>query len=169
VTPELSRIHDVRRIGHLDLTVTASEVEREALAKRFALLAVERLKAELTLTREGETVGAAGRLTADVVQTCAVTGEPLATAIDEPLLLRFVPAAEDHRPDEEIELDAKDCDEIEFSNGNIDVGEAVAQSLGLAIDPYACGPEAEAARIRHGLLDEESAGPFAALAALKKG
>ena len=50
----------------------------------------------------------------------------------------------------------------------IDPGEAVAQSLALAIDPFAEGPGAEEARRRAGILSESAAGPFAALAALKK-
>ena len=49
-----------------------------------------------------------------------------------------------------------------------DLGEAVAQDLALAIDPYAVGPGAERARKEAGLLDEAAAGPFAALEALKK-
>jgi hypothetical protein len=44
----------------------------------------------------------------------------------------------------------------------------VAQSLALAIDPYAVGPNAEQARKDGGLLDPGAAGPFAALAALKR-
>ncbi len=49
-----------------------------------------------------------------------------------------------------------------------DLGEAVAQSLALAIDPYAVGPSAEQARKDAGLGDEAASGPFAALAGLKK-
>ena len=55
--------------------------------------------------------------------------------------------------------------ESRSSGTTIDLGEAVAQSVALAIDPFATGPQAEAARK---LLDEGSASPFAALAALKK-
>jgi hypothetical protein len=44
----------------------------------------------------------------------------------------------------------------------------MAQSLALAIDPYATGPEAERVRKEAGLLGEAASGPFAALAALKK-
>ena len=49
-----------------------------------------------------------------------------------------------------------------------DLGEAVAQSFGLAIDPYAAGPEADSVRREAGIVDEDApSGPFAALAALK--
>ena len=68
----------------------------------------------------------------------------------------------------EIELGADDLDEIEYSGTQFDLGEAVAQSLALAIDPFAVGPGAEEARQRAGIVGEEASGPFAALAALKK-
>ena len=71
--------------------------------------------------------------------------------------------------EEELELEATDLDEIPFDDHTFDLGEAVAQSLALAIDPYPVGPNAERVRKETGLLDEGAAGPFAALAALKKG
>ena len=86
--------------------------------------------------------------------------------IDEPLALRFVPAAEPE--EEELELAESDLDEIPFEGHVFDLGEAVAQSLALAIDPYATGPEAERVRKEAGLSDEAASGPFAALAALKE-
>jgi uncharacterized metal-binding protein YceD (DUF177 family) len=168
VTPEFSRPIEVRRLGDLHQTVTASPAERAALARRFGFQAVESLEGELHLVRQGETVFAEGRIAARIVQSCAVSGEPLPVTIDEPIALRFVPAAT-RRADEEIELAAEDCDQIEFSGGSVDLGEAVAQTLALAIDPYATGPDADAARAAHGLLDEERGGAFAALAALRKG
>lgn len=168
MTPEFSRLVEVRRLSEQRLTLTANREERAALARRFALVSIERLEADLSLTRHGETVAATGRLAAEIVQSCAVSGEPLTVVVEEPIELRFVPARHAHRPDEEIELDAEDCDEIEYTGSSVDVGEAVAQSLALAIDPYATGPQAEAARAAHGLLGQQAAGPFAALAALRK-
>ena len=148
--------------------LVASEAERAALAKRFALVSVDSLSAELVLSRKDRTVSAEGRLRAAIVQSCAVSGEDLPVTVDEPLAFRFVPEAEHTPGDEEVELDAEDCDEIGYSGSHVDLGEAVAQSLALAIDPYAVGPKAEEARRRAGLLSEGDSGPFAALAALKK-
>jgi uncharacterized metal-binding protein YceD (DUF177 family) len=167
VTPEFSRPIDIRQIGERQIELSASDGERAALARRFGLVAIARLEAQVTLRREAATVAASGRLQADITQSCAVSGEPLAVAVDEPIALRFVPAAAPGVPDEEIELAAEDCDEIEFDGAVIDLGEAVSQSLALAIDPYAVGPQAHAARAAHGLLGEAAVGPFAALAALK--
>ena len=88
-------------------------------------------------------------------------------SIDEPLALRFVPERE--VTEAEIELRESELDEIPFTGTAFDLVEAVAQSLALAIDPYIVGPNAEQVRKKAGLLDETAAGPFAALAALKKG
>ncbi|MGE3690389.1 MAG: DUF177 domain-containing protein, partial [Novosphingobium sp.] len=127
----------------------------------------DRLEADLELDREGSNVAAAGRLCADVVQSCAVSGEDLAVRIDEPVALRFVPAGSVQYTEEEVELDPDQCDEIEYEGSHFDLGEAVAQSLALAIDPFLTGPQAEETRRAAGLGDAAIDGPFAALAKLK--
>lgn len=159
-TPEFSRMLDVRQVSGRAVTLTATPEECAALARRFGILRIDRLEAEVSLDREGEVVTAEGTLAADIVQACAVSAEDLPSQVREGFSFRFVPASQDHQPDEEVELDAEDCDEIEYSGSTVDVGEAVAQSLALAIDPFATGPEAEAARA---LLKDEDASPFAVL------
>jgi hypothetical protein len=67
-----------------------------------------------------------------------------------------------------VELSEEELDDIPYTGPAFDLGEAVAQSLALAIDPYAAGPEADAVRKETGLTDKQASGPFAALAALKK-
>ena len=166
--PEFSRMVDCRQLRAQPVRIEADSEERARLALRFGLEAIERLAAEVTLEREGQAVIARGEFAAAIVQSCAVSGEPLPVTVAEPIALRFVPAAEAQRPDEEIELDSEDCDEIEYTGHSIDLGEAVAQSLALAIDPYLEGPDAERVRADAGLLDQDGAGPFAALGALKK-
>jgi uncharacterized metal-binding protein YceD (DUF177 family) len=164
-TPEFSRPIDRRQLKEKPVELAADEAERKALARRFGLVAIERLESKTALQVDGEAVTAEGRFEADIVQTCAVSGEDLPVAISEPLTLRFVPARE--IDEEEIELEEEELDEIPFSGPVFDLGEAVAQSLALAIDPYATGPEAERVRKEKGLADEEASGPFAALAVLK--
>jgi uncharacterized metal-binding protein YceD (DUF177 family) len=165
MTPEFSRPFDVRQLDHRAVQLVADEAERAALSKRFGIVRIDRLEAEVVLEREGEALNAKGTLSADIVQSCAVSAEDLDVAIREPLAFRFVPETGARRPDEEVELDADELDEIEFSGTTIDLGEAIAQSVALAIDPFLTGPQADEARR---LLREESASPFAALAALKK-
>ncbi|MFM7349410.1 MAG: YceD family protein [Erythrobacter sp.] len=169
--PELSRMVKARPLPAGPVVIEANAGERAALAARFGLGAVEALRAEIALEPRPRAIRATGRLTAQVMQPCAVSGEDFPVTIDEPVDLRFV--EENQRPaaqEEEIELEADDCDEIEFSGEMFDLGEAVAQTLGLAIDPYAEGPEADAARAAAGIVPEgEQLGPLAdLLAGLKK-
>ncbi|MBU7579803.1 MAG: DUF177 domain-containing protein [Porphyrobacter sp.] len=153
------------------VVIEATEAERTALAARFGLGAVEALRADIALEQRPRAIRATGRLVAAIQQPCAISGEDFPVTIDEAVDLRFV---EQHqRPatdDEEIELEADDCDEIEFSGDMFDLGEAVAQTLGLAIDPYAEGPGADAARLAAGIVQEgEQLGPLAdLLSGLKK-
>ena len=134
---------------------------------------MEALRAEVALEAKPRAIRATGRLVAAIMQPCAVSGEDFPVTIDEPIDLRFIeenprPLAEDAQV--ELELEADDCDEIEYAGDMFDLGEAVAQTLGLAIDPYAEGPGADAARRAAGIVPEgEQEGPLAALlAGLKK-
>lgn len=166
-TPEFSRIVELERLGDGVRRIEAAQEERAALARRFGLVSIARLQADLTLDPDGDAVNARGTMQADFVQSCAVSGDDLPVSLTEPLSLRFVRPAS-HAPDEEVELTADECDEIEYEGNRFDLGEAVSQSLGLAIDPFATGPHADEVRKGARLLDEQSSGPFAALAALKK-
>jgi uncharacterized metal-binding protein YceD (DUF177 family) len=153
------------------VVIEANAQERAALAARFGLGAVDSLRAEIALEQKPRAIRATGRLRAQIMQPCAISGEDFPVTIDEPVDLRFV--EEHQRPvteDEEIELEADDCDEIEFAGDMFDLGEAVAQTLGLAIDPYAEGPNADAARAAAGIVaEDEQLGPLAELlAGLKK-
>jgi uncharacterized metal-binding protein YceD (DUF177 family) len=161
--PEFSRMVDGGKLPAAPLAIAADQGEREALTKRFGLVAIDRLEAKVEFEPAGADVIARGRMQADIVQSCAVTGDDLQVTIDEELLIRFVPES---APDEEIELEAVDCDEVPFG-GRFDIGEAVAESLSLTIDPYATGPGADEARAKAGVLDETQAGPFGALKKLK--
>ena len=168
---ELTRMIKVRPLPGEPVVIDASADERAALAARFGLGAVESLRAEVALEQKPRAIRATGRLRAAIMQPCAISAEDFPVTIDEPLDLRFVednarPAAEG----DEIELEADDCDEIGYSGEMFDLGEAVAQTLGLAIDPYAEGPNADAARKAAGIVAEgEQDGPMAAmLAALRK-
>jgi len=163
---EFSRVFDRRHLSGKPEHLVATEAERQALARRFGLVSIGSLEATLTLTADGDTIAARGKLDAKIVQSCAVSGDDLPVSVAEKVDLRFVP--EQEIADEELELESDDLDEIPYAGHTFDVGEAVAQSLALAIDPYATGPRADRVRKEKGLLEPGAAGPFGALAALKK-
>lgn len=175
--PEFSRPVALESIGSEPRTidVAASADERQALARRFGLLAIDALESQARLTRSGETVRATGSVTAHVVQSCVVTGDPVAATLSEPFDLRFVlegdevpPGSDSADADEEgIELDESDCETLFYSGDAIDLGEAAAQTMALALDPFPRSADAQAALREAGVLSEEDASPFAALKALK--
>ena len=174
-TPELTRVVKARLLPADAVLVEADERERIALAKRFGIESIERLSARVELDQCQKGVRAEGSLSADLTQICAVSGDPFRVRIDEAITLRFIEAGTSSlTPSDEDEIDfeltADDCDEIEYGGDSFDLGEAVAQTLGLAIDPYAEGPKADAVRKKAGIVEEgQQDGPLAeALAALKK-
>lgn len=166
MTPEWSRPERLDAIGEevRTIAIEADAREREALARRFGLVGVERLAASFDIRREAAGVLAAGCVTGEVVQACSVTGEPLTTVVDEPVSLRFV---EPSAHGEEVELSGDALDTVEIEGGSIDLGEAAAETMALALDPFPRSPDAAAALKAAGVKGEGEAGPFGALAGLK--
>ena len=156
---QLDQIRDGDRID-----INANTGELAAIASRLRLLSLDRLDAHAVLSRDGERVKANGRLKASLSQACVATGEPVAEHVDEAFALSFVPAP---TADQELELDAEQLDTIFHDGASIDLGTAIADTLALAVDPYPRSAKADAALREAGVLSEQEAGPFAALAALK--
>lgn len=159
----LDHIRDGDRID-----LIADDLERESVVGRLALLSIDRLEAHAMLARDGQTVRATGRLKASLEQSCVATGDPVPAHIDEPFELLFVPEPKAGRADEEIELGEGDLDTVFHDGSAIDLGGAITDTLALALDPYPRSAGAEAALKEAGVLTEEEASPFAALAALKE-
>lgn len=167
--PEFSRPVRLDTLGPSprELTVEADGSERSALSRRFGLLAADQVSAEVALVRSGDEVQARGRLRAKVVQPCVASGQPVEALIDEPFQIVFRPPPEPSRPEEEVELGEAEMDVVFYQGSSIDVGEAVAETLALTLDPYPRAPDAEQALQAAGVKSEEEAGPFGALAALR--
>ena len=168
-TPEFSRPVRIDTLGTAPrkLAIEAEPAERDALARRFRLVALDRLAAEATLARNGDEVIARGRISAAVVQICVASGEPVPAEIDEPFDLVFRPDAAEVGTDEEVELGEAELDVIFYEGGAVDLGEAAAETLALALDPYPRAPQADTALKAAGVKSEEEAGPFGALAGLR--
>ena len=170
---EFSRLYRVDGLSDepFQVAIEAGPDECEALARRFGLVALGSLAADAALRRSGEAVSAAGRLRAKVTQSCIGSGEPVEADVADEFRVDFRPLPTDARPDEEVELGEGELDVVFYEGGAIDLGEAVAQTLLLALDPYPRSPAAEAALREAGVKSEEEAriesSPFAALAALK--
>ena len=167
--PEFSRTVRIDTLGPAprSISIGADEQERRALAQRFGLVGVDRLSAEASLTRNGEEVKVTGRLSAAVTQSCVATDAPVPEQIEEEFSILFRPEPQVAGAEEEIELTEGEMDVAFYDGAAIDVGEAVAETLSLSLDPYPRSPEAEAALKEAGVLSEEEAKPAGALAGLK--
>jgi uncharacterized metal-binding protein YceD (DUF177 family) len=159
--------------GSREREVSANAEEREALARRFGLRALDRLEAQLHVIPEAAGCRVTGTLTADLVQACVATGEDVPAHLDVPFTVRFMRGLDTgdvaEAAEDEIELSDEDCDLLPLENERIDLGETVAQTLALNLDPYPRIPNADATLRKMGVLSEEDAGPFAALKGLKLG
>ena len=168
--PEFSRPVEVEALGAegAAFEIEANPEERGALARRFGLLGLDRLRAEVTVAPVSRRLFRVnGRLEAEVVQSCVVTLEPVAGVVRESFSALFgeagpgaaalLPEAEEEVP-EPIEL------------GRIDIGEVAAQHLSLGLDPY---PRRPGAAVPDQYVadppgaEERGAGPFAGLAGLR--
>jgi len=141
--------------------------ERAALARRFGLVALDRLSAQVAISRKGSEVTLFGTLEATATQACVASGAPLAAAIEAPFEILFRPQPEAGSADEEVELGEAEMDVVFYDGTRIDIGEAVAETLALALDPYPRAPDAGEALKAAGVKSEEEAGPFGALAGLR--
>jgi uncharacterized metal-binding protein YceD (DUF177 family) len=160
------RVDQIRDGDRLELS--ADESERAAIAERLGLPSIKCLNAQVTLSRSGETIRADGRLAASLDQSCVVTGDPVAAHVDERFAIQFVAEPKDGGPDDEIELGEADCDTVFYDGAMIDLGEALADTLALSLDPYPRSAGADAALKEAGVMSEEEASPFAVLAKLRK-
>lgn len=167
IAPEFSRPQRLDAIGAGEhrVAISADDGERAALARRFGLIAIDRLDAQMVVRRDATGVLATGHLNGAVVQPCSVTGDPVPAEVAEDFAIRFLP--EGAVEGDEIELSDAECDTVFYSGGTIDLGEAAAETLALALDPFPRSAGADAALRAAGVLSEDQTGPFAALAKLK--
>jgi uncharacterized metal-binding protein YceD (DUF177 family) len=164
---------DSRAIPAKPVNMVAGEAARLILARRFDLVAIKHFTGTAALSKDGPDVLAKGNISAEILQSCAISGEDFPNTLKADFDLRFVPQerftkmVEEAESGEGVEIEVDDCDIIAFDGPLIDLGEALAQTLGLEIDPYAEGPNADTVREQFQLNVDEPTSPFAALAALK--
>lgn len=147
----------------MTLRLEASLTERTALARRLDVLALHALVGDLRL-RPGETgvIHVTGLLTAELDQACGITLAPVRQFLREAVAWRLLPEGVEPSDGED------DPDDIETEQGMADLGEALAQQLSLALDPYPRAPGAEMPQgpgdgAAHGAMH----GAFGALSRLK--
>jgi uncharacterized metal-binding protein YceD (DUF177 family) len=163
--PEFSRLVEVARLSTRPFRqrIEATAEERERLSQRFDLISLDHVVADVELRRQSpEMILLEAEFAAEFEQCCAVSLEPVRGAVSDRFSLVYGPA-----PEEEQEI-ALTSDEPAFEplDGNsIDIGEAVAQELSLALPIFPRDPEA---RIDQAAMAEPLEGPFAMLVRVRK-
>ncbi|HVX79772.1 MAG TPA: DUF177 domain-containing protein [Devosiaceae bacterium] len=162
------------RIDHLPpegrtIDVLATEAQRSAIAERLGISAVDRLEARLEVTRFRGGLRAHGRLEAVTEQPCVVTFEPVKQVMDEEIDRVFLPASEQPRgpaahPEVFVDLESDEMPDY-FEGHEVDLSEAIIETVALALDPY---PRAEGAELEtpEEPSIEEEISPFAGLKSL---
>jgi len=143
--PEFSRTVTVAALdpGGETHRLAATAPEREALARRLGVEAVESLEAELSVVPKGRgVVLVRGRVQARLGRLCVVSLTPLVEEIDERFAIRFLPEVGASARAGPVALDASSEDEEPYEGSTIDLGEAVAQTVALALEPWPRAPGA---------------------------
>ena len=152
--------------GPVHRTLAPDEAQRAQTAERLALVAVERLEADVTVVPWLDGAEVRGRWQARVVQTCGVTLDPFPTDLSGDFAVKAVPAGSPHAPSEDpeviIDMEAEDPPDV-LPAPEVDVAAYVVEHLALELDPFprAPGVEFEAPE------PERPASPFAVLGKLK--
>lgn len=171
----------------LDVTISATEAERSAIAARDGLENLAKLEASLHVAPwRGDGLAVTGELHARITQICVVTLEPFDSELVEPIDVKFAPtvAAETLEasprrtkeaparrrraptpppPSQVIEFDGEDPPDP-LIDGRVDLGALVAEFLALGLDPY---PRKPGVAFEATPASESAESPFAKLQALK--
>lgn len=167
---EFSRPVDPMRLsgGGRSYDISATVEERAALAQRFELSALDRLDARVRIVPlAGGFYRLTAELDAELTQACVLSLEPVPNRLQESFSLLYGPVDSGN----EVVLDAGAETVEPFEGGTIDIGEAVAQQLSLALDPFPRGAAVESpgATVFTGTPDPDNDSPFAVLSQLRKG
>jgi uncharacterized metal-binding protein YceD (DUF177 family) len=173
--PEFHRPIALDRVGTSwsNHPISATPHELAQLSDRFGVLAILTLKAQVKLRRvhAGAFIELDAALDARVIQSCVVTLEPMEVQVNEKFRLLFGPIGADDDDADEIELSLGPDDDPEpIEGGEIDIGEAVAQQLSLALDPYPRSVDLPEIALSDPAEDDVAAtpeNPFAALESLR--
>lgn len=139
-----------------DYAIEASAVERQEIAARLDIPALNRLSADFRLTPMRGGVDIRFTLSAEAERICVVSLEPMTETIDETVNMQLLHAFD---PDADIVEDEILRERLE--SDEIDLGELLVQFLSLSLDPYPRKPNAEAHLEKY--RDAASLSPFAAL------
>jgi len=171
----ISKIYNLNRLGQAgdEVTLTANEAERAELAelaKESSVLEVRSFSARVGLKKISPTrFDLQYHLSAEIVQACVVTLEPLTAHIEKDFIrdLHYVPNL--RRTAEKEIVIAPDDDDLpeEIESPHFDLAVPLIEEFLLAIDPYPRAPGV-AFQAPEGMGDKPES-PFGVLKGLKSG
>ncbi len=139
---EFCRLVPLSRIGPEGYrqAIEATAEERAQLALRFGLIALDRLVATVALRRQsGGTFELEAAFEAEFAQECVVSLDSVYGTVAQSFSLAYGPSGE---AASELELDAEETAFEPLHGDAVDIGEAVAQELSLALPPFPRDPDA---------------------------
>lgn len=159
--PEFSRPLQTDRVPKAGSVEKLHAEPRElvALARRMKIPAIHALSAEIRATPwRGGGIKLEGHLTADIEQVSVISLEAFRETVSIPVSRYFLP------PGAVVENEGED-DADPIQGGIVDLGEVVAETLALDLEPYPRKPgEAFAEHIEDDAAPGENPSPFAVLA-----
>lgn len=192
IRPAFSRplaVEDIPPEG-LDLTVSATAAERDAIAAEDGLERLAKLEGSLrVLPWRKDGVAVSGEMRARITQICVVTLDPFDSEIVEPIDVKFAPTdvavgatavahqqgprrrtprapQADDTPHPKGEVEGEDPPDP-IIGGRIDLGAVVAEFLALALDPYPRKPGVEFEGPQGPAEEEGGESPFSKLQVLR--
>jgi Large ribosomal RNA subunit accumulation protein YceD len=181
---DFSRIVEVDQVpdAGLQIAIQADAAERAAIAERAGLVAVESLKADLEIAKEGEAkFGVIGALRARIVQTCVVTLEPFESEINPEVAADFAAEVKKSAPRRGRSQDTEAVDDLSQSfaaqldapdpivDGRMNVGALIEEFLILSLDPYPRKPGVRFEGAEFSSNPDAAESPFSVLKKLKDG
>jgi len=156
-------------------SISATEAERDQLVERFKIVDLDSLEAAIEVCRQrhGDGIEIKGNLKAALTQQCVVTLGDVPETIDEDFELLLVsPEQADAFDEDEVYADPEAPDYDALEGDTVYLGEVVAQTLSVLMNPYprVVGAEVKPVSGANFTANEEvgkKPNPFAALAELR--
>ena len=144
------------------LVITASDGVCAALAERFGYIAINALSGKIDIRRVSASCWQIkGVFSAEIIQSCVVSGDPVGEKFQFELLERYLENLENVE-----EIDPMGVDVELLENGMIPVGEAISQALAINATAWPRHPDAPILAPPPELKEQNH--PFAKLSELKK-
>ena len=168
--PEFSRIFDTNDLkeGSSEFKLIANEAERVAISKRFGLLEMGNLSADIRITKGVDPslpLLMEAQVSGQYLQECVVSLEAVRSICDEFVSCSLAYRNECQVSPLEVEINLDDDDPPEqLIDGKFDAGELIAEYFGLNVDPF---PRAAGAKFESSSISVGESGsinnPFAVL------